>query len=157
MTIQELFNETIEYLLVLTEVRNDEMMKIETNFKEKGAKNQEDINELINKGILTDSEIDDYYKVSQLIVDVRTTFQKICDIIYYSKILNLDLNIERINEVANLPLFVREYKSYKINFKVSPENKIEEINKKEYNTNKVNFKKILTNNNVINFINEFHK
>ena len=49
---------------------------------------------------------------------------------------------------------MKDYVPYSTTFILTPENETKEVNLEQYNLNKSNFKKAISNQNILNFIDE---
>lgn len=154
MNSQEYFNESVEYLKSMIEIHNRNMMDFDKMFRDKGAKSENDVLKIIEDGDLSDDELNQYYNISQLKIDVDILSKKICDFVYFSRIIGTELITDSLQEVNVLMYFMKEYIPYKTTFILTPENITKESNLEEYNKGKESFKKAIGNKNIINFINE---
>lgn len=154
MNSQEYFDESVEYLKKMIEIRNQQMMDFDKIFRNKGAKSQEDVMRIVKEGKLSDDELDGYYNTSQLQVDVDILARKLCDFVYFNRLIGIEINIDSLNEIHEFVYFMKEYTPYKTTFILTPENTTKESNLEEYNNGKESFKKAIGNKNIINFIDE---
>ena len=154
MKAQEYLDELTEDLKSFAEVRNDNMKELDLIFKDKGAKSEEDVIKIIEQDLLSDTELNQYYDIAQLAADTNVICRKICDFIQFSRITEVDLNLEKLQEISGFNGFMTEYKPYITTFTVSPEKLVKETNTEQYNNNKAMFKKTLKNKNMLSFINE---
>ena len=84
MDSQEYLNELIKDLKIYIDIRNKKMMSLDDLFKQKGAKSEKDITNILKEGLLTDSDLDIYYGTSQLTADTNILCKKICDFLYFN-------------------------------------------------------------------------
>ncbi|MDR1019012.1 MAG: hypothetical protein LBM02_09980 [Lachnospiraceae bacterium] len=154
MTSQEYLNELTKDLKVYIDIRNNKMMSVDSLFKEKGAKSENDIAEILKSSQLDDSDIDLYYSTSQLAADTNTLCKKICDFLYFNNITKAgDLNIDELSTIPGFMYFMKEYKPYATTFILTPENKIKEANLEQYNIGKSKFKQVMSNDSIMSMIN----
>ena len=154
MNSQEYFNESVDYLKTMIEIRNKQMMDFDKIFKDKGAKSHEDVLKIVKEGELSDEELDKYYNTSQLQLDVDVLSKKICDFIYFNRLIGIDIVIDNLQEIHGFTYFMKEYVPYKTTFILTPENTTKEANLEEYISGKEGFKKAIGNKNLMNFIDE---
>lgn len=154
MTAQEYLDELTEDLKSFVEIRNDNMRELDGIFKEKGAKSEEDVVKILEQDLLSDSDLNKYYDISQLAADTNVICRKVCDFINFSRIMEAPLNLEKLQEVPGFNSFMADYKPYMTTFVINPEKLVKETNTEEYNNNKAMFKKTIKNKNVISLINE---
>lgn len=154
MSSQEYLNELIKNLKVYIDIRNKKMMGLDELFKQKGAKNEDDITLILKEGLLTESDIDVYYETAQLTADTNVICKKICDFLYFSEIVGNSVNTDELHSVTGFTQFIKEYVPYSTTFILTPENEIKEANLEQYKLNKKNFGKAISNKNILNFIDE---
>lgn len=154
MTAQEYLNELTEDLKNFIEVRNKSMLELDNIFKNKGAKSDKDVMEILQKEQLTEDELDKYYNISQIATDTNILCKKICDFVHFNRIVNTELELEGLQTVPGFNSFLADYLPYQTTFVVTPEKLVKETNTEEYNNNKAMFKKTIRNQNVISLINE---
>ena len=154
MTAQEYLNELTEDLKNFMEVRNKSMLELDNIFKNKGAKNDQDVMEILKQDKLSEDELDKYYDISQIVTDTNILSRKICDFIQFNRIVNNELELEEVQKIPGFNAFLSDYLPYQTTFVVTPEKLTKETNTEEYNTNKAMFKKTIRNQTVISLINE---
>ena len=151
---QEYLNELIKDLKIYIDIRNKKMMSLDDLFKQKGAKSEQDVTKILKEGLLTDSDLDVYYGTSQLTADTDILCKKICDFLYFNNIIGNTINTDELHSVVGFTQFMKDYVPYSTTFILTPENETKEVNLEQYNLNKSNFKKAISNQNILNFIDE---
>lgn len=154
MTNQEYLKEMLDTLKIFVNIRNEKMVQLDELFKSKGAKSEEDVNEILKKDLLTDDDLNKYHNTSMLSRDTNHLSQKICDFIYFNRIVGVELDLKDISDINGFAEFVKEYKPYQTAYVLTPENETREANPSQFNESRESFKKVIKNNNVLELINE---
>jgi hypothetical protein len=113
------------------------------------ASSQEEVYKIIDE--FDDDQLRKYFESSQILIDSQILFQKISSFIYFSKILQIDLDLSILNEVNGLLDFISNYKPFETSAILTSEGQIQEKNKKvedkKFEQFKINLKKT---RNIIN-------
>lgn len=154
MTNQEYLKEMFDTLKAFIGIRNNKMLALDEIFKSKGAKNEEDVNDILKKGLLTEEELDEYHNTSMLARDTTHLSRKICDFVYFNRIVGVELDLNGIQDITGFAEFIKEYKPYETSYLLTPENETKEANPTRFDESRQAFKRVIKNNNVLEMINE---
>jgi hypothetical protein len=113
------------------------------------AASQDEVYRIIDE--FDDEQLRKYFESSQVLIDSQVLFQKISSFIYFSKILQIELDLSILNEVNGLLDFVSNYKPFETSAVLTSEGQLQEKNKKiedkKFEQFKANLKKT---RNIIN-------
>lgn len=154
MQAQEYLKEQIELLKVFVNSRNKKMLELNSMFKEKGAIEEADIKNILEGNNMSDEDLNLYYSVSVMSNDVNIISKKIADLIYFSKILNIDLDIEGLSDINGFMSFLKDYTPYETTHILTPEKQTKEANTELFKKNRELFKKALGQKGVMDLIDE---
>lgn len=99
---------------------------------------------------MNDEQLFEYFKSSQLMVDLQTYFNKISSFIYFCKNINIELNLEKLNDINSLTNFVSNMIPFNTENTITSEGEIKEKNIQGFKNKFEEFKNSL--NKVINVI-----
>lgn len=89
---------------------------------------------------MNDEELLDYFKSSQVMLDVQTTFTKVASFIYFCKHIDIELDLTKVNDIGNLANFISNYVPFNTEFVTNSEGEIKEKQSKEFNKKFAEFK-----------------
>lgn len=109
----DFFNEQLEivdiYTLELSEIAKD----FGQAMVDKNYKTEEEAENAIKNGELSENELDLYYKFGIISNDYKIQRSKLLDFVYFCNILNIEIDISNIKNTKGLLEFSKEYLSYK--------------------------------------------
>lgn len=91
-------------------------------------------------GKMNDDELFEYFKSSQVMLDVQTTFTKLASFVYFCKNTNVELDLEKIGEVNGLANFVSNFNPFNTEY-ITSEGGLKEKNVKQFKSKFEEFKK----------------
>lgn len=145
MDAQNFFNEQLE----IVDIYTSELSEIAKDFGQamvdKNYKTEEEAENAIKNGELSENELDLYYKFGIISNDYKIQRSKLLDFVYFCNILNIEIDISNIKNTKGLLEFSKEYPPYKTFNIITPEKKIKVENLKYYNERKKEFIKVLLN------------
>ena len=143
MDAQNFFNEQLE----IVDIYTSELSEIAKDFGQamvdKNYKTEEEAENAIKNGELSENELDLYYKFGIISNDYKIQRSKLLDFVYFCNILNIEIDISNIKNTKGLLEFSKEYLPYKTFNIITPEKKIKVENLEYYNERKKDFIKIL--------------
>lgn len=154
MQAQEYLESLVEKLKSFIKLRNESWLETEKLFKNKGAKTENDTLEIIRNGEMTDEEMDKYFYLTVIKNDTDILSKKVADFIHFSKVLEIELNLDSVSEITGFTELLRDYKPYETTFILTPENQTKEANTELFKKNSELFKKTLRQKGVMDLIDE---
>ena len=92
---------------------------------------------------MNDDELFEYFKSSQVMLDVQTVFTKLASFVYFCKNTNVELDLENIGEVSGLANFVSNFVPFNTEY-ITSEGGIKEKNVKQFKSKFEEFKKSIS-------------
>jgi hypothetical protein len=89
---------------------------------------------------MNDDSLLEYFKASQVMLDVQTVFTKVASFIYLCKHIDIELDLSKIQEVNRLADFISTYIPFNTEFVTNSEGNIKEKQSKEFNKKFAEFK-----------------
>lgn len=89
---------------------------------------------------MNDDELFEYFKSSQVMLDVQTIFTKLAAFVYFCKNTNVELDLENIGEVSGLANFVSNFVPFNTEY-ITSEGGLKEKNVKQFKSKFEEFKK----------------
>ena len=133
MDAQNFFNEQLE----IVDIYTSELSEIAKDFGQvminKNYKTEEEAENAIKNGELSENELDLYYNFGIISNDYKIQRSKLLDFIYFCNILNIEIDISNIKNTKGLLEFSKEYLPYKTFNIITPEKKIKRWNRKWMN------------------------
>jgi len=154
MQAQEYLDKEVEKLKAFIKINTEKRAQLENIFKEKGAKEEKDVAEILKSGDMSDEDIETYHYASLMSNDVQTLSRKVADFINFNSLLGTELNTDRLTDINGFTEFLRDYMPYETNFLLTPENQTKETNPEMFKKHKEAFKKTILNKGLLDFINE---
>jgi hypothetical protein len=139
MTAQEYLEKLIEDCRIYSEKS--------TEYKDVYAKlfpnltGEQDVKSRISN--MNDDELFEYFKSSQVMLDIQTIYNKLASFVYFCKNTGVDLDLEKMNEVNGLTNFVSNITPFNTEYITTSEGGIKEKNIKQFKSKFEEFKKSL--------------
>jgi len=102
------------------------------------AKDDNDVKKQILE--MNDDLLLEYFKASQVMLDIQTVFTKVASFIYLCKHIDIELDLSKVKEVNRLADFISSYIPFNTEFVTDSEGNIKEKKSKEFNKKFVEFK-----------------
>lgn len=94
---------------------------------------------------MNDEELFEYFKASQVMLDVQTIYNKVASFIYFCKYTHVELDLTRLEEMTSLANFIASFVPFNTEFITTSEGEIKEKNNKEFQRKFIDFKKAIGN------------
>ena len=82
---------------------------------------------------MKDDELKEYFKSSQVMLDVQSIFMKLASFVYFCKHIDIELDLNKIQDVPNLPNFIANFVPFHTELFTNSEGEIKEKQSKEFN------------------------
>lgn len=95
-----------------------------------GIKDEKDVKTKILS--MDDEELLNYYKSSQVMLDVQTIFTKVASFIYFCKHIDIELDLNKVNEIGPLANYISNYIPFNTEFITNSDGELKEKKSKEF-------------------------
>lgn len=92
---------------------------------------------------MDNDELFQYFKSSQVMLDVQTVYGRLASFIYFCKHIDLELDLSKLTDINGLANFISTYVPFNTEYITTSEGDIKEKNSKEFNKKFEEFKKSL--------------